>query len=116
MSDHVEALEFRLWRDHITSIIQTSNFQHNEDNRHILREIRAKLDHFDDELTKLKDVTTILELALWKLKMSENGHQDRATQSQQKMTADESSIRSQNRVTCGADVVIGHVLPFLISQ
>jgi hypothetical protein len=115
MADHVEALKFRLWRDHITSIIHTSNFQHNGDNRSILREIRAKLDHFDDELPKLKDVTTILELALWKMNMSKNGHQDRATQSQQKMTADDSIIRSQNRVTCGADVVIGHVLPFLIN-
>jgi hypothetical protein len=115
MSDRVEALEFRLWRDHITSIIQTVNFEHNGDNRRILRSIQAKLDHFEDELTKLKDVTTILELALWKMKMSENGRQDRATQSQQKMTADDSSIRSQNRVTCGADVVIGHVLPFLIN-
>jgi hypothetical protein len=115
MSDHVEALEFRLWRDHITSIIQTSNFQHNGDNRIILRSIQARLDHFEDELTKLKDVTTIIELALWKMNMSENGRQDRATQSQKKMTADDSTIRSQNRVTCGADVVIGHVLPFLIN-
>jgi hypothetical protein len=32
-----------------------------------------------------------------------------------KMKADDSSIRSQNRVTCGADVVIGHVLLFLIN-
>jgi hypothetical protein len=115
MSDRVEALEFRLWRDHITSIIQTSNFQHNGDNHSILRSIRAKLDHFEDELPKLKEATTILEIALWKMKMSENGHQDRATQSQKKMKADDSSIRSQNRVTCGADVVIGHVLPFLIN-
>jgi hypothetical protein len=81
----------------------------------ILREIRAKLDHFEHELTKLKEATAMLELALWKMKMSENGHQDRATQSQKKMKADESSIRSQDRVTCGADVVIGHVLPFLIN-
>jgi hypothetical protein len=47
--------------------------------------------------------------------MSKNGHQDRATQSQKKMKVDDSSIRSQNRVTCGADIVIGHVLPFLIN-
>jgi hypothetical protein len=125
MSDRVEALKFRLWRNHIKNMIHTANFamrggnsttlQHNGDNRHILHQIRAKLDHFEDELPKLKDVTTILELALWKMNMSENGHQDRATQSQKKMKVDDSSIRSQNRVTCGADVVIGHVLPFLIN-
>jgi demethoxyubiquinone hydroxylase (CLK1/Coq7/Cat5 family) len=80
-----------------------------------LRSIRNKLAHFEDELTKLKEATTMLELELWKMKMNENGHQDRATESQKKMKADESNVRSQNRVTCGADVVIGHVLPFLIN-
>jgi hypothetical protein len=115
MSDSMKTLAFKLWRDHITSIIQTTNFQRNGDNRSILRSIREKLAHFEDELPKLKDVTTILELALWKMNMTKNGHQDRATQSQKKMKADDANVRSQDRVTCGADVVIGHVLPFLIT-
>jgi hypothetical protein len=115
MSDRVEALEFRLWRNHIKNMIHTFDFAMRRDNSAILHQIRAKLDHFEDELPKLKDVTTILELALWKMNMSKNGHQDRATQSQKKMKVDDSSIRSQNRVTCGADVVIGHMLPFLIN-
>jgi hypothetical protein len=33
---------------------------------------------------------------------------------QKKMKSDESGVRRQFRVTCGADVVIGHVMPFLI--
>jgi hypothetical protein len=115
MSDRVEALAFKIWHDHITNMIQTADFNYGADNRSILHSIRAKLDHFEDELTKLKEVTTILELALWKMKMSKKGHQDRATQSQKKMKADESNVRSQNRVTCGADVVIGRVLPYLIN-
>jgi hypothetical protein len=115
MSDHVEALEFRMWRNHIKNMIHTANFAMRGDNHSILRSIRAKLDHFEDELPKLKDVTTIIELALWKMNMSKNRRQDRATQSQKKMTADNSSIRSHNRVTCGADIVIGHMLPFLIN-
>jgi hypothetical protein len=96
-------------------MINTATFAMRRDNSAILRGIRSKLAHFEVELTKLKEVTTILELALWKMNMSENSHQDRATQCQKKMKADDSSIRSQNRVTCGADVVIGHVLPFLIN-
>jgi hypothetical protein len=55
----------------------------------------------------MKEVTTILELALWKMKISENSHQDMATH--------DSNVQSQDRVTCGADVVIGHVVPFLIN-
>jgi hypothetical protein len=114
MSTRVEALAFKVWRDHMTNMIKTADF-----NRYnklaILREIRSKLDHFEDELSQLKEVTTILELALWKMKMNEKSHQDIATQSQKRSKTDESSTQQQCRVTCGADVVIGHVLPFLIT-
>ena len=115
MSDRVEALAFKLWRDYVTNMIHTASFGRGRDNSSILRSIHNKLTHFEDEIPKLKEATTILELALWKIKMSEKGCQDRATQSQKKMKAEESNVRSQNRVTCGADVVIGHVLPYLIN-
>jgi hypothetical protein len=78
-----------------------------------LREIRAKLAHFEDELQKLKEVTTILELALWKMRMNEKKSKD--TKSQKKIKTDKSSTQLQCRVTCGADVVIGPVLKFLIA-
>jgi hypothetical protein len=115
MSEHMKTLAFQVWRDHITKMICTANFQHNSSNFGILREIRSKLDHFKDELPKLKEATSILELVLWKMKINEKSHQDMSTQSQKKIKACDSSIRSQNRVTCGADVVIGHMLPFLIN-
>ena len=38
-----------------------------------------------------------------------------ATQSQKKIKTDESITRQQCRVTCGADVIIGPVLQFLIA-
>lgn len=38
-----------------------------------------------------------------------------STQRQKKIKTDESSSRQHCRVTCGADVVIGHVLPLLIA-
>jgi hypothetical protein len=114
MSERVEALAFKVWRDHITNMIQTSNFSSPSNNSDIMRIIRYKLAHFEDELSKLKHITTILELALWKMKMNEKSHQDMATQRKKKMKANDSSIRGESRVTCGADVVIGHVLPFLV--
>ena len=107
MSVRVEALAFKLWRNHIKSMIHTATFALGGDNSAILLEIRGKFAHFEDELTKLKEVTTILELALWKMKISENSHQDLATH--------DSNVQSQDWVTCGADVVIGHVVPFLIN-
>jgi hypothetical protein len=117
MSECVEALPFKIWHGHITNMIQNANFKWREDNRPILRRIQEKLAYFEDELRKLKEATTMLELALWKMKMSEKGQNIKnQTHCQKKIKADDSSRRSQNRVTCGADFVIGHVLPFLISD
>jgi hypothetical protein len=118
MSLRVETLAFKVWRERISNMIQTSNFQYNEDNLSILREIRAKLASFEDELPILKEVTTILELALWKMKMTmnENIHQEVvATKCQKKIKTDKSITRQQCRVTCGADVIISNVLPYIIS-
>jgi hypothetical protein len=39
---------------------------------------------------------------------------EETTHCQKKMKADESSTRRQCRITCGADIVIRSVLPFLI--
>jgi hypothetical protein len=102
-------------------MIQTAEFKWGRDgvggwgrdNSFLLLPIREKLANFEDELSKLKQSTTILELALWK--MNEKSHQDLTTQSQKKIKTDKSSSRQQCRVTCGADVVIGHVVPFLIT-
>jgi hypothetical protein len=112
-SAHVEALPFKVWRDHITNMIQTSNFEFKGDNLVILLRIQSKLAHLEDELPQLKEITTILELALWKIRMKT--HNEEKNRCQKKIKTDESSFRQQCRVTCGADVVIDHVLPFLIA-
>ena len=113
MSDCGEALAFKVWRDCVTNVIQTAAFEHRKDNRAILHRIQDQFTHFEDEYLKLKEITTILELALWKMKMNEKSHL--ATQSQKRIKTGESSTQQQCRVMCGADVVIGHVLPFLIT-
>jgi hypothetical protein len=115
MSTHVESLAFKVWRDKITNMIQTANFQFPLDNTVILRRIQAKVAHFEEELLELKEVTTILEIGLWKMKINALSLRGDATHNQKKIKTDESSTRQQCRVTCGADVVIGHVLPFLIT-
>jgi hypothetical protein len=117
MSERMEALPFKVWRDCIANMIQTADYIYNRDNQSIIYGIQRRIAYFEDELSKLKEATTMLELTLWKMKMSENGHNIKnQTHCQKKMKADDSSSRSQNRVTCGADFVIGHVLPFLFSD
>jgi hypothetical protein len=113
-STRVEALPFKIWRDCISNMIQTSNFLYNGDNSSILREIQDKIAHFEDELSKLKEATTILEIALWKVRM--NIPKDVICRHQKKVRVDQSEFRRQCRVTCGANVVIGYVLPFLIGN
>jgi len=44
--------------------------------------IRAKIVHFEDEHPKLKEITMILELALWKMKMNEDIPQENETNCQ----------------------------------
>jgi hypothetical protein len=114
LSDRVEALAFKVWRDYITNMIHNTAFQYNWDNLSILREIRDKIAHFEDELPKLKEATTILEIALWKVRM--NIPEEVNCRYQEKVRVDQSEFRRQCRVTCGADVIIRHMLPFLISQ
>ena len=115
MSSRVEALAFKIWRDCITNMIHTANFEYNGDNCSTLRWIRTRIAHFEDEFLRLKEATSILELALWKMRMHEKRHHDSAAQSQKKIKTDKLSMRRQCRITCGADVVIRHVLPYLIT-
>jgi hypothetical protein len=124
----VEALAFKVWRVCMTNMIHTAAFVYDDDdnddddlgeqslrdNTVILHEIQEKLAHFEDEMPRLKEATTILELALWKNMLDVNSKQMETNRCQKKMRSDESDVRQQCRVTCGADVVIGHVMPFLI--
>jgi hypothetical protein len=107
MSDRVEALAFKVWCDHMTDMIHTTNFHCDIDITVILRRIQAKVAHFEDKYPRLKEITSILELALWKSRMNES-------HLQKKINTDKSSIRRQCRMTCGADVVINLVLLYLM--
>ena len=72
LSTRVEALAFKVWRDYTFNMIQTANYKHNKDNQSIIHAIRFQLDNFERDLAALKEVTTILELSLWKLKVNDH--------------------------------------------
>ena len=72
----------------------------------------CKIEHY----TVMKEALTLLELAVWKAnlyqKEEENtilGREDQA----KKARVDVESARRGRRVTCGADIIIKNVLPFL---
>jgi hypothetical protein len=119
ISECMKALAFKVWRDHVRHKIQTADFictSNGERNLVILRRIQTRIAHFEDELPKVEEVKTILELALWKIKMTmhENIHQEVMCSRQKKVIVDQSEFRRQSRVTCGADVIFCHVLSYLI--
>jgi hypothetical protein len=115
ISTRVEALPFKVWRNCISNMIHMATFDWIEDSSDILHRIQDKLVFFENELPKLKEATTMLELALWKKRINDTKHQKKMACSRKKIKTVESRTRQQVRVTCGADVVIGHVLPFLIA-
>ena len=73
----------------------------------LLLKVEAKLAHHE-----LKEATTVIELALWKNKMIDQCQGERRCSKRRKVG--ESNLRKQCRVSCGADIVIQHMLPYLL--
>jgi hypothetical protein len=95
MSDRLDALPFKVWRDYIKNVVHSVEFKFNQQfvNQNIISTIQAKVIHFEAEYPKLKEITTLLELAVWKMRMNENIPQEEVSRCQKKMKTDESSIR-----------------------
>ena len=74
-----------------------------------------KMDHYKAKHYRhVKEGITLLELALWKFKLGEN--EDNSVVAEdltEKAKVDAESARKEGRITCGADMVIKNVLPFL---
>jgi len=79
-------------------------------------ETLTKLEYYESEYRKLKESTSLLELALWKMRMDnsilEQG--DAIGRGNKKMKFDQSDFRLQCRVSCGADHVVENVWPYLL--
>ena len=75
--------------------------------------VMDKFDHYTAEHYRhVKQGITILELALWKAKLVEK-EEHVAEGKPKKAKVDTESFRRDKRITCGADMVIKNVLPFL---
>ena len=77
--------------------------------------VHKKLEICEDKYNIMIETTTMIELILWKNKMDNScGHQNR-TRLNKKMRMDDTAMRKQCRITCGAEtnIVIKHVLPYL---
>ena len=71
------------------------------------------MDHYKAEHFRyVKEGITLLELALWKAKLDEK-EESSVEGRTKKAKVDADSARKEGRITCGADVVIKNVIPFL---
>ena len=82
----------------------------------LLTEVQSTLTQYENEYHKLKEATASLELVLWKKRMNENLCEINEKRRIKKRKIAESDVRNQCRITCGAGIVIKHVLPYLLPQ
>jgi hypothetical protein len=77
----------------------------------------TKLEYYESAYRKLKEMTSLLELALWTIKLNDSkGHDNSMGSGNKKIKIDQSNFRVQCRISCGADQVVENVLPYLLSS
>ena len=103
--------------DRINQVLpNTGLFDKTEKIHQWMRSVLQRITHYKSEhYILLKDFTTLLELALWKVKLDES--QDERSlgmdQPTKKAKIDVKATRQEQSITSGASIVIKNVLPFL---
>jgi hypothetical protein len=77
-------------------------------------ETLTKLEYYESEYRKLKEMISLLELAMWKARISSLGNGKVIGGGNKKLTVDQSDFRLQCRVSCGANHVVENVWPYLL--
>ena len=107
-TERVNAIGLKKMRDEITARMNTSAPPYCNC-KSWLEGVRSKLVQYEEEYIRLKEATTILELAMWKNEMNESD-----TKKRKRTEESGSNYRQQCRIGCSADIVIDHVLPYLL--
>ena len=88
--------------------------------RQWIRSVKSRLKIYKAEhCALLKEVATLLELALWKAKLDgfkvegDKGFVDGEKKAAKKAKIDDEGARKEARITSGADIIIKNVLPYL---
>ena len=81
-----------------------------------IRSVHSRMEHYKAEhQILLKEAMTLLELALWKAKLLNETDEKKCNVNvvSNKAKIGAEAARKEHRVTCGANIVIKNVLPFL---
>eukprot|EP00984_Skeletonema_dohrnii_P024934 scaffold14077_cov80-Skeletonema_dohrnii-CCMP3373.AAC.2 len=114
---HTKVILRCIWREEINRINQVLPTTPADDKTDEIQQwmdsVLDKMDHYEAEHCRyVKEAATLLELALWKAKLGEK-EETCAEGRAKKAKIDAESARREKRITCGADMVIKNVLPFL---
>jgi hypothetical protein len=102
----VNAIGVKHFRDNMSDYWM--GYMDNDFNREMWRnETLTKLEYYESEYQKLKESTSLLELAIWKMNID-------ASNIIVNGVAIEGDNRLECRTNCGADFVIENVLPYLL--
>mmetsp|Transcript_15782 Transcript_15782/g.28369 ORF Transcript_15782/g.28369 Transcript_15782/m.28369 type:complete len:419 (+) Transcript_15782:1-1257(+) len=113
ISKRMEAIGPKRWRRAIAAEIESNSVSVYLPRK--MTEVRSVLEYYEAEYCKLKEATSILELALWKAKINESKSiEGRRRRHAKKIRIDDSASRQRCRIGCGADHVIENVLMFLL--
>ena len=127
--ERIRDIGLKTWRNEIKNAIQVFHDDSNprlkllpgsaEKRRRFICSINTKLSQFENEYAKVKESIVLLELALWKKRMreyaSEQNDGNILNQSMDRLGLDEEETsREKCRISCGSDIVIEHVLPYLV--
>ena len=117
ISTRINSIGIKQWRDDMSRMV-AEPIPRKQSKIVWLEEVKSKLSHDEAEYQQLKEATTILELALWKTKLDELNCQGgkRETQYNKKRKIEDVYLRNQFRISCGADIVIEHVLSYLVEE
>jgi hypothetical protein len=79
-------------------------------------EMLTKLEDYESEYQKLKESTSLLELALWNMNIDASKKDNSVAMGggNKKLKIDTSDFRLQCRTNCGAGFVIENVFPYLV--
>ncbi|KAL7524484.1 hypothetical protein ACHAXR_000593 [Thalassiosira sp. AJA248-18] len=113
IANRLNAIGVKLWREDIMLMTTAIKPNHAFNRRECLADIHVNLADHEVGYHRLKEATTMLELALWKKQMNEL-NQEKKKRQNKKIKLDVAGLRRQCRFSCGSDVIIEHVLPYLL--
>ena len=118
----VASLHMESWRLEMNAEINrinqvlpnTPSYLKTDEIREWMELVIDEMDHYKAEHCRyVREGITLLELALWKAKLGEREDNCEAEGKTKNARIDTHEARKVRRITCGADIVIKNVLPFL---